>query len=109
MDGEEDLPLRTIHIIGGLNHPDLENKIWGEIEMIKQMHEVLSVQSPAKKPRQAVSKPGSIKFTRVNLEKVQHPHSDTLVIQLRLNNYDVKRILVDTKSSIEVMYYDLFK
>ncbi|GFY96883.1 hypothetical protein Acr_11g0011890 [Actinidia rufa] len=73
--------------------------------MIKQMHKVLSVQSPAKKLGQAVSKLGSSKFTRVDLEKVQHPHSDTLVIQLRLNNYDIKRILVDTKSSIEVIKF----
>ena len=37
---EKDLPLGTIHMIGGLNHPDLENKIWGEIRMIKQMNKV---------------------------------------------------------------------
>ena len=40
---------------------------------------------------------------------VQHPYADPLVIQLRINNYDVKRILVDIGNSIEVMYYDLFK
>ncbi|GFS42906.1 hypothetical protein Acr_00g0082450 [Actinidia rufa] len=28
---EEDLPLDTIHMIGGSNHPNLENRIWGEI------------------------------------------------------------------------------
>ena len=26
-----------------------------------------------------------------------------------MNNYDVKKILVDTSSSVEVMYYNLFK
>ncbi|XP_057506541.1 uncharacterized protein LOC130789742 [Actinidia eriantha] len=29
--------------------------------------------------------------------------------ELRIGKYDVKRILVDTRSSVEVMYYDLFK
>ena len=48
-------------------------------------------------------------FTKAHLEKVQHPHFVTLFIQLRINNYNVKRILVDTKSSVEMMYYDLFK
>ena len=67
------------------------------------------VQLPAKKPRQVVSEPRSITFTKADLERVQHPHADPLVIQLKINNYDVKRILVDTGSSIEVMYYDLFK
>ncbi|GFY97881.1 hypothetical protein Acr_12g0004220 [Actinidia rufa] len=64
---DEDLPLGTIHMIGGLSDPDLENKIRSEICMIRQMHE------------------------------------------LRIGGYDVKRILVDTGSSVEVMYYDLFK
>ena len=94
MDEEEDLPLGTIHMIGGPNYPNHENRILGEIRMIKQINEVLLVQSPAKKPRQASSKPGSITFTRVDLERVQHPHSDPLVIQLKMNNYDIKRILV---------------
>ncbi|XP_057463799.1 uncharacterized protein LOC130753627 [Actinidia eriantha] len=76
MDTEdEDLPLGTIHMIGGLSHPNLKNKIQSEIRMIR----------------------------------VQHPHSDPLVVQLRIGRYDVKRILVDTGSSVEVMYYDLFK
>ncbi|GFY95462.1 hypothetical protein Acr_10g0008470 [Actinidia rufa] len=50
----------------------------GEIQMIKQMHEVLSVQSPAKKPGQTTSKPRSIMLTKADLERVQHPHSDPL-------------------------------
>ena len=48
-------------------------------------------------------------FTKADLERVQHPHSDPLVIQLRMNSYDMKRILVDTRSLVKVMYYDLFK
>ena len=37
------------------------------------------------------------------------PHNNPLVIQLRVHNYDVKRILGDIGSSVEVMYYNLFK
>ena len=48
-------------------------------------------------------------FTKADLERVQHPHSDPLVIQLRMNGYDVKMILVDIGSSVEVIYYNLFK
>ena len=106
VDEEDDLLLGTIHMIGGPHHPNLENRIRGKIRMIKQMHEVLSVQSPSKKSRQATSKPGSIIFMKANLERVQHPHTDPLVIQVRINDYDVNRILVDTRSSIEVMYYE---
>ncbi|XP_057493212.1 uncharacterized protein LOC130778721 [Actinidia eriantha] len=109
MDEDKDIPLGTIHIIGGPNRPNLENRIRGEIRMIKQMHEVLSVQSSTNKLRQAVTKPGSITFTWADLERVHHPHSDPFVIQLKMNNYDVKRILVDTGSSFEIMYYNFLK
>ena len=77
--------------------------------MIRQMNKVLSVQSTAKKLRQMISKPESITFTKADLKRVQHPHADPLVIQLRMNGYDVKRILVNIGNSVEVMYYDLFK
>ena len=73
------------------------------------MNEILSVQSSVKKPRQTTYGLGNIIFTKANLKRVHHPNNDLLVIQLRMNNYDVKRILVDTKSFMEVMYYDLFK
>ncbi|GFZ05416.1 hypothetical protein Acr_17g0009880 [Actinidia rufa] len=106
---DEDLPLGTIHMIGGPSHPSLENKIQSEIRMIRQMHEVLSVQSMPKKMKAAEARKECITFSKADLERVQHPHSDTLVVQLRIGGYDVKRILVDTGSSVEVMYYDLFK
>ena len=35
MNEEEDLPLDTIHMIGGPYYPDLENRIRREIRMIK--------------------------------------------------------------------------
>ncbi|GFS37062.1 hypothetical protein Acr_00g0049520 [Actinidia rufa] len=106
---DEDLPLGTIHMIGGPNDPSLESKIRNEIRIIKQMHEVLSVQSLPKKIKTAETEKECVTFSRADLEKVQHPHSDPLVVQLRIRGYDVKRILVDTGSSVEVMYYDLFK
>ncbi|GFZ11224.1 hypothetical protein Acr_22g0006220 [Actinidia rufa] len=81
---DEDLPLGTIHMIEGSNDPSLENKVRSELRIIRQMHEA-------------------------DLERVQHPHSNSLVVQLRIDRYDVKRILVDTGSSVKVMYYDLFK
>ena len=59
--------------------------------MIKKMHEVLSIHSPAKKLKISATKPGSITFTKTDLERVQHSHSDPLVIQLGMNNYDVNR------------------
>ncbi|XP_057509141.1 uncharacterized protein LOC130791829 [Actinidia eriantha] len=106
---DEDLPLGTIHMIGGPNDPGLENRVRSGIRIIKHMHEVVSVQSLPNRPRTAYVEKECITFSKANLERVQHPHSDWLVVQLRISGYDVKRILVDTGSLVEVMYYDLFK
>ena len=37
------------------------------------------------------------------------PHDDTLVVTLRIGGYDVKRVLVDQDSAMEIMYPDLYK
>jgi len=37
------------------------------------------------------------------------PHNDTLVVTLRIGRYDVKRVLVDQGSAVEIMYPDLYK
>ncbi len=46
----------------------------------------------------------TISFSDGDLKDVQLPHSDPLVITLRIGNYDVKRVLVDQGSFAEVMY-----
>ena len=37
------------------------------------------------------------------------PHDDALVVTLRIGGYDVRRVLVDQGSAMEVMYPDLYK
>ncbi|XP_050259797.1 uncharacterized protein LOC126704847 [Quercus robur] len=37
------------------------------------------------------------------------PHDDALVVTLRIGGFDVKRLLVDPGSAVEVMYPDLYK
>ena len=37
------------------------------------------------------------------------PHNDALVVTLRIGGYDVKRVLVDQGSAVEVMYPDLYR
>ena len=36
-------------------------------------------------------------------------HDDALVVTLRIGGYDVRRVLVDQGSAIEIMYHDLYK
>ena len=42
------------------------------------------------------------------IETIQ-PHDDTLVITLRIGGYDVKRVMVDQGSAVEIMYPNLYK
>ena len=37
------------------------------------------------------------------------PHDDALVVTLRIGGYDVKRVLVDQGSVVEIMYPNLYK
>uniref|UniRef100_A0A2N9H9C9 Integrase catalytic domain-containing protein n=1 Tax=Fagus sylvatica TaxID=28930 RepID=A0A2N9H9C9_FAGSY len=52
---------------------------------------------------------GTISFSDSDLQDVQLPHNDPLVITLRIGNYDVKRVLVDQGSFAEVMYQELYE
>ncbi|XP_012837573.1 PREDICTED: uncharacterized protein LOC105958118 [Erythranthe guttata] len=40
---------------------------------------------------------------------IQQPHNDALVITAMVANYDVARILVDTGSSADIIYYECFR
>ena len=42
------------------------------------------------------------------IETIQ-PHDDALVVTLRIVGFDVKRVLVDQGSTMEVMYPDLYR
>nr|XP_023875206.1 uncharacterized protein LOC111987712 [Quercus suber] len=37
------------------------------------------------------------------------PHDDALVITLKIGGYDVKRVMVDQGSAVEIMYHDLYR
>ena len=37
------------------------------------------------------------------------PHDDTLVVMLRIDGYDVKRMMVDQGDGAEIVYLDLYK
>ena len=87
-------------MIGAPYNPEMENRIWWEIRIVKQIYEILLVHPLEKKPKNSSFEPGSITFTKADLEKVQHPRKDPLVIQLRIHNYNVKLILVDSGSSV---------
>lgn len=51
---------------------------------------------------------GELSFSDDDLQGIQCPHDDALVVSLNINGYDVSRILVDSGSSVNVLYFDVF-
>ena len=41
--------------------------------------------------------------------RIIQPHDDALVVTLRIGEYDVKMVLVDQDSGVEIMYPGLYK
>ena len=47
-------------------------------------------------------------FMDEDTERVHHPHDDVIVITLLIADYTTKRVLVDTGSSADILYYPTF-
>ncbi|XP_028108645.1 uncharacterized protein LOC114307433 [Camellia sinensis] len=50
-----------------------------------------------------------VNFSSRDLERIQTPHNDALVVTLRVKDFDVKHILIDQGSLVEIIYYNAFK
>ncbi|KAK3017386.1 hypothetical protein RJ639_006321 [Escallonia herrerae] len=50
-----------------------------------------------------------ISFSEDEIGDIKTPHDDSLVVTLRVGNFDVKRIFVDNGSSAEVLFYEAFQ
>ena len=50
-----------------------------------------------------------IAFIDDDLEGTIQPHDDALVIMAQINGFIMKRVLVDQRSGVEVMYLNLFR
>ncbi|XP_050263876.1 uncharacterized protein LOC126708098 [Quercus robur] len=76
---------------------------------------VLSVsRSPAEDYSQALKRakvrvPLILGFSDEDMVGIIQPHEDTLVVTLRIGEYDVRRVMVDQGSAVDVMYPDLYK
>ena len=50
----------------------------------------------------------AITFTDEDAEKVHYPHDDGIVITLLIADYMTRRVLVDNRSSADILYYPTF-
>ena len=48
-------------------------------------------------------------FMDEDVEGVHHPHDDAIVITLLIADYTTRRVLVDNRSSADILYYPTFQ
>ncbi|CAA0818995.1 Unknown protein, partial [Striga hermonthica] len=89
----------TIYMIsGGPTDGDSNNARRGHVRAMKRKREEVSI--TARVPE--------ISFRAEDAAGVVVPHNDALVITAEVAGFDVKRVFIDTGSSVDVMFYDCF-
>ena len=69
-----------------------------------------SAEDPNSEPKSArLEIRPSLSFSDEDKIGTIQPHDDTLVVTLRIGGYDVKKVMVDQGSCVEVMYPDLYR
>ena len=70
----------------------------------------LSSEDTNQEPKRArVERPLVMGFLNKDKIGTIQPHDDALVITFRIRGYDMKRVMVDQGSAVEIMYPDLYK
>ena len=49
-----------------------------------------------------------IGFSEEDVRHLHHPHDDVLVVSIRIEDYNMHRVLVDNGSSTGILYYPTF-
>ncbi|XP_052180208.1 uncharacterized protein LOC127799851 [Diospyros lotus] len=90
------------HIVGASNRSH-EQYVWeaGHLLFVKDD----SQEGPSKK---AKADSEYVYFTKDDFKGVHWPHNDALVIQARIGNMEVRRVMIDTGSSVNIMYKGCF-
>ncbi|XP_052176651.1 uncharacterized protein LOC127790956 [Diospyros lotus] len=107
---DEHAPMvRTIYTIhGGPHLAGTSNR--SHERYVRETNHVLIAGSieqtgPSKRTRVAMKE---ITFSKDDAKDIHWPHNDALVIRARIGNMEVRRIMVDTSSSVNVMYRACF-
>ena len=103
-DASSRLPLGTINVIFAA--PGRTGSCPSRVLLVSQ--------SPAEDHSQALKRakrrvPLILGFSDEDMARTIQPHEDALVVTLRISGYDVRRVMVDQGSAVDVMYPDLYK
>ena len=70
---------------------------------------VQNVQLTGSVPKMARRESPIIGFSEDDVRRLHHPHDDALVVNIRVGDYNVHRMLVDNGSSADILYYPAFQ
>ena len=70
---------------------------------------VQNVQLTDSVPKIARRESPIVGFSEENARRLHHPHDDALVVNIRMGDYNVHRVLVDNGSSADILYYPVFQ
>ena len=60
-------------------------------------------------PRIAQRESPTIGFSEEDVRHLHHPHDDALVVNIRIEDYNMHRVLIDDGSSVDILYYPAFQ
>ena len=66
---------------------------------------VQNVQLTNSVPKIARRESSIVGFSKEDERRLHHPHDDALVVNIRVGDYNVHRVLVDNGSSADILYY----
>ena len=70
---------------------------------------VQNVQLTGSVPKIARRESPIIGLSEENAQRLHHPHNDVLVVSIRVEDYNMHRVLVDNGSSTDILYYPAFQ
>ena len=70
---------------------------------------VQNIQLTGSVPKIARKESPIIGFSEEDARRLHHPHDDALVVNVRVRDYNVHRMLVNNGSSVDILYYPAFQ
>ena len=99
------LPLGDIRMImGGMAATSSSKKAWKTYLKMVQ-----NIQLTGFVPKMVRINNPIIEFSEEDARRLHHPHDDTLVVSIRVGDYNTHQVLVDNGSSADILYYSTFQ
>ncbi|XP_058211443.1 uncharacterized protein LOC131323607 [Rhododendron vialii] len=101
-------PVGVINVIHGPTTKEAAKQLCLELDKAQKLTQIFSIDRASKRIK-TLEHFWSITFTKQDLQRIQTPYNDALVVMVQISTHSVKRVLVDQGSSAEVLYLSLFK